>query len=84
MIVLQQLRNPEKPKEKFVENRLKELRELHSKLGLDARYVHTSENPEDAIFQGITAAQLHSCAVLMQIGRHNSVTTKTGAHGGLI
>ncbi|KAH7716313.1 Pao retrotransposon peptidase family protein [Aphelenchoides avenae] len=61
MIVLLQLRNPQKTKERFVENRLEEIRKLQDKLGFDTRYVNTSDNPGDIISRGIPAAQLQSC-----------------------
>ncbi|KAH7668149.1 Pao retrotransposon peptidase family protein, partial [Aphelenchoides avenae] len=61
MIVLQQLRNREKSKEKFVQNRLEEIRKLQDQLVFDTRYVHTSENPGDIISRGIPAAELHTC-----------------------
>ncbi|KAH7702466.1 Zinc knuckle family protein, partial [Aphelenchoides avenae] len=53
--------HPRKTKEKFVENRLEEIRKLQDKLGFDTRYINTSHNPGDIISRGIPAAQLQSC-----------------------
>ncbi|KAH7721647.1 Pao retrotransposon peptidase family protein-like protein [Aphelenchoides avenae] len=61
MIVLQQLRTPDKSKEVFVENRLKEIRELQAELRFETRYVSTSENPADLVSRGLPAHELQSC-----------------------
>ncbi|KAH7712587.1 Pao retrotransposon peptidase family protein [Aphelenchoides avenae] len=61
MIVLQQIRTPDKSKEVFVENRLSEIRTLQAELRFETRYVNTSENPADLVSRGLPAAELATC-----------------------
>ncbi|KAH7699829.1 Pao retrotransposon peptidase family protein, partial [Aphelenchoides avenae] len=61
MIVLQQIRTPDKSKEVFVENRLAEIRALQAELRFETRYVNTAENPADLVSRGLPAAELATC-----------------------
>ncbi|KAH7700920.1 Pao retrotransposon peptidase family protein, partial [Aphelenchoides avenae] len=61
-IVLHQVADTEKIKEVFVENRLKEIRQIRDQLEIQFRHVPTDDNPADIVSRGIAAAELQHCS----------------------
>ncbi|KAH7718432.1 Pao retrotransposon peptidase family protein [Aphelenchoides avenae] len=60
-IVFHQVADREKIKEVFVENRLKEIRQIRDQLEVQFRHVPTDDNPADIVSCGLAAAELQHC-----------------------
>ncbi|KAH7693523.1 Pao retrotransposon peptidase family protein, partial [Aphelenchoides avenae] len=60
-IVLHQVADSAKVKEVFVENRLKEIRQIRDQLEIQFRHVPTDDNPADIVSRGIAATELQHC-----------------------